>query len=205
MFFLRKGKGLAAVVCHAGLTAVPDIIPTSKDITTIVDELKTATTSDFKNVSWGMSVTQVKRIERLKLIEEGKDFLKYDDALTGMNCDVIYYFTEEKLSSARYTIKQKHHDPALFSEDFVALKKHLCLMYGPYVSVEDKWNDDQFKSDESKWGFAVSLGFLTRSVKWKKAETDIVLLMAGQNHEIFMNIEYAVAATQSATSKSGEN
>jgi hypothetical protein len=167
-------------------------IPTSKDISTIVDELKTASPSDFKNTRWGMSEEQVKRIERLKLIEEGKDFLKYDYTLIGMNCNVIYYFTDGKLSSARYTMKQKHHDPALFSEDFIALKKHLLLLYGPCVSFKDIWQDDQFKTDESKWGFAVSLGFLTRLVTWKNGETEIVLRMAGQNHEIFINIEYAI-------------
>ena len=166
-------------------------IPTSKDISTIVDELKTNTSSDFRNVKWGISVEQVKQTEKLRLLEEGKESLKYDYTLIGMKCDILYHFKAGKLTSARYTIQQKHHDPALFNKDFVSLKKHLRLMYGAPATIQDNWKNDQFKSDESKWGFAASIGFLTRLVTWRTGETKVALQMEGQNHEIFITIKYA--------------
>lgn len=165
--------------------------PLSKDISVIASELKTGATSDFRNVNWGMSLAQVKKIENLKLLEEGKESLKYDYTLIGMKCNVLYNFKNDKLTAARYIIRQKHHDPALFNEDFIALKKHLKLMCGAPVNVQDIWKNEQFKSDKSKWGFAVSIGFLTRMVIWKTGKTKIVLQMEGQNHEIFLTIKYA--------------
>ena len=166
-------------------------VPTSKDISTIVDELKTGTTADFRNVKWGMTVAQVKQTEKLKLLEEGKESLTYDYTLIGMKCNIIYHFKAGKLFSALYTIQQKHHDPALFNKDFVSLRKHLRLMYGTPATIQDIWKNDQFKPDESKWGFAVSIGFLTRLVTWRTGETRVTLQMEGQNHEIFINIKYA--------------
>lgn len=166
------------------------VVTTSKDISTIVHELKTGTTSDFRKVRWGMSVAQVKQTEKLKLLKEGKESLKYDYTLIGMKCKIFYHFKAGKLTSARYTIQQKHHDPAIFNKDFITLKKHLRLMYGAPATIQDNWKNDQFKSDESKWGFAVSIGFLTRMVIWRTGETKVVLQMEGQNHEIFINIKY---------------
>ncbi|MFC1476728.1 hypothetical protein ACFL5S_02065, partial [Fibrobacterota bacterium] len=166
-------------------------VQTSKDISTIVDELKTSTTDDFRSVRWGMTVAQVKQTEKLKLLEEEMESLKYDYTLIGMKCNILYHFKAGKLASARYTIQQKHHDPALFNKDFVSLKKHLRLMYGAPATIQDNWGNDQFKSDESKWGFAVSIGFLTRLVTWRTGETKVALQMEGQNHEIFINIKYA--------------
>ena len=138
-----------------------------------------------------MTVAQVKQTEKLKLLEEGKESLKYDYTLIGMKCNILYYFKSGKLASARYTIQQKHHDPALFNKDFISLKKHLRLMYGAPATLQDNWKNDQFKSDETKWGFAVSIGFLTRLVTWRTGETKVALQMEGQNHEIFINIKYA--------------
>ena len=165
--------------------------PLSKDISVIASELKSGVTSDFRDVNWGMSLAQVKKIEKLKLLEDGKESLKYDYVLIGMKCNVLYNFKNDKLTKARYTIKQKHHDPALFNEDFIALRKHLRLMYGAPVNVQDIWKNEQLKSDKSKWGFAVSIGFLTRMVIWKTEKTKIVLHMEGQNHEISLTIKYA--------------
>lgn len=172
--------------------ASPSSVPTSKDISTIVDELKASTTFDFRNVKWGMTVAQVKQTEKLKLLKEENESLTYDHTLIGMKCNIIYHFKSGKLASARYTVQQKHHDPALFNMDFNALKKHLRLLYGNPITVQDNWKNDQFKSDESKWGFAVSIGFLTRMVMWRKSATRVVLQMEGQNHEIFINIKYSI-------------
>lgn len=58
-------------------------------------------------------------------------------------------------------------------------------------AAQDLWKNDQFESDGSKWGFAVSIGFLTRMVTWRQKETGIVLKMEGGNHEIFISIRYA--------------
>ena len=165
--------------------------PLSKDFSVIANELKTGTISDFRDLKWGMSLAQVKKIEKLKLLEEDNVSLKYDYVLMGMQCIVLYNFENGILVSARYTLKQKHHDPALFNEDFDALRKHLSKMYGDPVNVQDIWKNDQFKSDKPQWGFAVSIGFLTRMVIWKTDETKIVLQMEGQNHEIYLIIKYA--------------
>lgn len=160
------------------------------DFTSLVDELKSPTKGNFRSVRWGMTKVLVKKNEKLKLIKEKKNSLKYSYTLIGMKCAVQYYFTANKLTKARYSLKQQHHDPALFNRDYNAMKRYLAQIYGSPLSDENVWANEQFKDNKSKWGFAISIGFLKRIVKWKTTETNVVLKAEGVNHEIFINIEY---------------
>lgn len=163
----------------------------SRAVESLIDVLQQKKYKDFRDVNWGMTLAQVKEIEKLKLLGEDKESLKYDFVLLGMKCYVIYHFKENKLVDARYKIERDHYDPASFNKDFIALRKYCRKTYGGPISVQDIWKNDQYKFDESKWGFAVSIGFLTRTVIWREEETKIVLQMDGENHKIFIKIKFA--------------
>lgn len=163
----------------------------SEDITTLVDALESNTSSHFRNAKWGMTLAEVKKIEKLRLISGDNNSLSYEYVLIGMNCKIVYTFKENKLVSAQYKIEQKHIDPALFNEDFEALKKYLIKVKGLPVSDQDIWKNDIYKADKSKWGFAVSIGFLTRFAIWKGKGTKINLQMNGHNHKTFIDIKYS--------------
>ncbi len=163
-------------------------------ISNFVFELHASKSFDFRSVSWGMNKQQVKSAEKLKLIDEYKDSLKYDHEIQGIRCNVYYVFESDKLVSARYTMVRKHFDPADYNADFIALKKHLTQTFGPAASVQDFWNNEMYKDDETKYGFAVSIGFLTRTVNWKQERSKVLLQMEGINHEVFTNVKYSSVA-----------
>ncbi len=173
-----------------GLTDQPQHI-SSEDITSLVNALESDKSSDFRSVSWGMTLAEVKKAEKLRFLSGDKKTLNYKYVLIGMNCQVIYKFKENKLVSAKYKIEQKHFDPALFNEDFEALKKYLIQVKGLPVSDQDIWKNEIYKSDKSKWGFAASIGFLTRFSIWKGKGTKINLQMNGGNHKTYIDIKYS--------------
>ncbi len=163
----------------------------SQEIESLVNIIQGDRASDFRNVSWGMSLEQVKKLENLKFLSAGKDSLKYDYKLIGMNCKVIYKFRDNKLVSARYNIEQKHIDPSLFNEDYVSLKQYFSKVIGTPLTDQDVWKNNLYKPDKTKWGFAVSIGFLTRMIIWKQLGTKILLQMNGHNHKIYITIKYS--------------
>jgi hypothetical protein len=163
----------------------------NKEMASIADELNVKKGSDFRNVNWGVTIQQVKKIENLKLINEKDNLLEYEYTLIGMRCKVIYYFRNNSLTKAQYKIDRKHYDPANFNRDYLALKKYLVGLYGDPKIDKDTWHNDQYKSDKTKWGFAVSIGFLTRMAIWKKNnQSKIIIEMLGENHKAYINIKF---------------
>jgi hypothetical protein len=146
---------------------------------------------DFRQATWGMSNVKVKASEKQKLIREVKDTLFYEYALMGMKCVVSYIFKENQFVSGQYSIEQEHVNPALFNEDYDALKQYLKGLYGMPVSDQDVWKNETYQNDPSQWGFAVSIGFLTRYVVWKGTFAKISLQMSGENHRIFTYIKFS--------------
>jgi hypothetical protein len=156
----------------------------------IADELNVNQDSDFRNVKWGMTLHQVKNKEKLKLIKEEKNLLEYEYTLIGMRCKVIYYFNNNLLTKAQYKIDRKHYNPANFNRDYMALKRYLIGLHGDPSIDQDNWHNDQYRSDKTKWGFAVSIGFLTRTAIWKNSRSKILIEMLGENHKAFINIKF---------------
>ncbi|MBN1982270.1 MAG: hypothetical protein JW795_12120 [Chitinivibrionales bacterium] len=160
-----------------------------------VDFVRSTGMSDFRKASWEMTKTLVKRSEDIQLIFESADTLKYKYILNEMNCTIIYCFKNDKLIAARYVIEQDHINPSQFNQDYYLLKKYLSSQYGGAVSQQDNWKNDLYQADTSRWGFAVSIGFLTRSAAWKGKSSKIILLMNGENHQINLSINYSSLAT----------
>ena len=162
----------------------------SKEMASIADELNIKKESDFRNVNWGMTLQHVKNSEKLRLITEEDKFLEYEYTLIGIRCKIFYYFRSNLLIKAQYRINRKHHDPANFNRDYLALKRYLIGLHGDPYTDQDTWYDNQYKSDKTKWGFAVSIGFLTRIAIWKNNRSKIIIEMLGENHKAFIHIKF---------------
>lgn len=162
----------------------------NKEMASIADELNIKEEADFRNVNWGMTLQQVKMNEKLQLINSDNQLLEYEYTLIGMRCKVLYYFSSNSLTKAQYKLNRKHYDPSNFNKDYTALKQYLIRLYGDPNIDQDNWHNDQYKSDPTKWGFAVSIGFLTRTAVWKNGRSKILLEMLGENHKAFINIKY---------------
>jgi hypothetical protein len=156
----------------------------------LVDIVKNDTSFDFRKVRWGMGKQQVRASESGKFLKGSSDSLQYELEFLGYTCTISYMFANDKLTKAVLLIEQPHVDPALYYKDYENLKNYLSPIYKNKVSERCDWQNEMYKSDKSKWGFAVSIGFLTCQTQWKNARTAIVLEISGGNHEISTRIEY---------------
>ena len=71
------------------------------------------TECDFRKAVWEMSKNEVKASENSKIVDEDDDMIVYKSTLSGLNCLVGYYFTNNELNSGSYRIKEEHTKEAL--------------------------------------------------------------------------------------------
>ncbi|MBA7549873.1 hypothetical protein ES705_42372 [subsurface metagenome] len=146
---------------------------------------------DFRKTNWGMSIEQVKATENAKLDLEIDSILFYSgvriDEIYGEDFSCTYFFSEDKLFLALYVISEEHTNDNLYIRDYENLKKVLTKKYGKPKINKTTWNSDFYKNDESKWGFAVSVGDLSYFSSWETPTTLITLELSGDNYEIKRN------------------
>jgi hypothetical protein len=164
--------------------------PPDKKRLTLVELFKNDKQYDFRKVRWGMGKKEVIASENGKIIKNKGDSLEYEMQLFGYDCSVLYAFKKDALDRAYFMINQPHVDPALFYKDYNELKKFLVPLYGKAVSDKCDWKNEIYRNDTTKWGFAVSIGFLTCSSEWHSDRTRILLSISGGNHQILTNVEY---------------
>lgn len=156
----------------------------------LFEVIKTGAQYDFRSVKWGMNKKAVLAAEDARLLKNEGNTLSYEMSLFGYQCRVEYRFTAEQLTDAILHIRQEHIDPELFYQDYENLKKQLVPVFGENISNKCDWKNDMYRSERAKWGFAVSLGFLTCRTLWKTPRTTITLSIAGSNHLITTTMEY---------------
>jgi hypothetical protein len=156
----------------------------------LIDIVRSDTSFDFRNIRWNMSRAQVKASEKAKLTKDEPNKLNYELEFLGYKCSVVYVFVSDKLIKADLLIRQDHVDPEKYYEDYDDLKKYLQPIYGREASDKCEWVNEMYKGDKGKWGFAVSIGFLSCRTLWQNSHSAVVLTISGGNHLISTNLEY---------------
>jgi hypothetical protein len=144
----------------------------------------------FRNTEWGMSIKEVKNIEKQEPIYDNEGIIVYEDYIIDLPVEVIYIFVDNKLVRSKYIFIQKHTNENDFLSDYKSLNSALKNKYGKPIEENHFWSNDLYKSDSSNWGFAVSLGHHSYYTKWETSETTILSVLHGDNYEINMEIEY---------------
>jgi len=139
---------------------------------------------DLRNVNWGMSKEEVMNNETLTLVEQIDNNLVYFTSVSNLECLLIYEFVNNKLYSANYVFSEEHTTQNQYINDYFTIKGLLEKKYGEPVNYEERWNDSLFKSDPDKRGLAVSVGHLSYLISWETNQTEINLLMYGDNFKI---------------------
>jgi hypothetical protein len=170
--------------------APEDSESTTENRITLIDIIKNTGGNDFRTVRWGMSVSEVKKQETAKLLSESGGQLEYEAEFLGYICKVLYYFTSSKLQRAELLISQEHTDPAKYYKDYENLIKFLNPLYGTPISDQKDWKNEMYKNDRSRYGFAISIGFLTCKTVWSNKRSQVSLNISGGNHKIKTNLEY---------------
>ncbi|MBN1604873.1 MAG: hypothetical protein JW915_24920 [Chitinispirillaceae bacterium] len=184
----KDDRGTSPVSSTDNLT--PDTATAEKSRITLVDIIKNSEEDDFRKVRWGMSISDVKTRESAKLLKENLNQLEYEADFLGYTCKVVYYFITSRLQRAELLISQDHTDPARYYKDYENLIRYLNPIYGTPLSDVRNWKNEMYKNDRSRWGFAISIGFLTCKTVWNNKRSQVSLNISGGNHKIKTNLEY---------------
>jgi hypothetical protein len=148
------------------------------------------TPKDFRNTRWGMPKDEVKKSESIPVKYEDSKLLVYQSTVASMGAKIIYIFSNNKLVRAKYVITEEHTNKNQYISDFNNLKEILTKKYEKPKDERITWLNDLYKDDYSKWGMAISSGDLTYFSEWEKDDTNIFLLLSGDNYKIQLGVEY---------------
>ena len=146
--------------------------------------------AQFRNTKWGMSIDEVKQSEKAEQYLQRENVLGYKDQLLDLDVSCNYLFVDNQLFRASYVINEKHSNDNLYIDDYNKLKKALNKKYKTAVADKSLWKNDLYKDDRSQWGFAISLGHLTYFIYWETKDTDIILVLKGDNYKIDLILQY---------------
>lgn len=171
-------------------SSLSSIYPKNDSIV-VSEPVSTATpnTVDFRSNTWGESIQNVEKIEGVP-IEKSQGFLAYDGSLLTYPVMIAYRFNDDKLYRGMYVFNQAHVDAKAFITDFKMIEEELINKYGKPSEQFETWTDDLYKDDPSDWGMAIKVGDLTYISTWEIQETEIVLILAGDNFEASLFLEY---------------
>jgi hypothetical protein len=151
---------------------------------------RSLTRTHFRNTRWGMSREQVKASEASKLLKDDGRIIMYDGEVASLKTYVAYMFTGDQLTRGSYQLLTKHSQQNDYIDDFERLKKLLVEKYGKPNKDIVNWKDSLYKDDPQKYGFAVSLGHLVYGATWETPETNIMVMLSGDNYKINLEVNY---------------
>lgn len=155
--------------------------------------LSFTTGNDFRQLKWGMTISEVAKAETLKLEMKIGGKLKYSHNLTGIDFTLIYEFKEERFYKAIYTSKEIYLDKNDYIKDYNSLKGLLIKKYGTPKETQTKWSSEQNKADPGK---ALSAGQVRYNASWKTDRTNIDILLKGFNQKCYFTITYEALDTK---------
>lgn len=145
----------------------------------------------FRNTKWGMSISEVKASEPLTVAKEEENLVAYKTSIIGKDVFVVYLFTDDQLTRAKYVLAKSHSNRNDFIIDYNDFKKILKKKYGNPSKDEALWRNDLYKDDYSNWGTAISLGHLLYFSTWETKDTEIASILTGENFDVSCAIEYS--------------
>lgn len=151
---------------------------------------------DFRETSWGFSKEQVKKVEKAKFIGEDEQALYYKANVGGYKAMIIYNFDDGKLDFAAYHYEEKHTNENRFLREYFFVNESLNEKYERNNKPVSIWENDLYKNDKDKWGFAVSIGHLVLETIYTTPTTIISHKLDGDNYEIDHYVLYTDANRQ---------
>ena len=167
---------------------------------------------NFRKTRWGMNRKLVMGSENLKPIRFDKTSnqsqdssnprLVYKDSVIGDECLVEYVFVNNKLAVAGYMFTNKYSNENDYINQFKKVKEKLVGKYGKPKIDRVIWDNELYKSDPSRYGFAVSIGHVKYYAHWDLNETEITLALTGNNYDISHHLFYMSKSLKEAYHKS---
>ncbi len=145
---------------------------------------------NFKKTKWGMSKSQVKSSESLKIHQNTKTTLLYKTSILNKKVLLGYTFVDNQLVSTGYLLAESHSNNNSFISDYEDFKKTLTKKYGKPKADRIVWKNDLYKDTYSSWGMAISVGHLVYLSSWELEDTIIDNILMGDNFKITHMVRY---------------
>ena len=147
-------------------------------------------TTQFTETKWGMTKEEVIKLEGKPVREkeeQGILMIVFESEIDNKECDILYFFAENKLVRARYHFTHSHINKNSYIYDFYEIEKQLIEKYG---ETNKAGLNKLYPSDPDDWGSAVGYGQLRYYAEWELPETHINLVLTGNNQYVALFIEY---------------
>jgi hypothetical protein len=172
--------------------------------TQINTESKKPGSFHFRKSNWGDSKEKVIESEDLEPKHDADGVLGFQAKIAGLDTILAYIFVENKLVRSKYIITEKHTNANDFISDYEKLKEALTRKYGTPDKDETFWKNDLYKDDYEDWGMALKVGHLVYLASWETTDTDIGLVLSGENYDISLQIEYTSKKLEALEDKKTE-
>ncbi len=153
-------------------------------------KLSWADTYNFRYTNWGMTPEEVIASETIAPIEKDETMIKYNTKILDKNVELLYVFAQNKLIGASYKLDENYLNSERFIKAYSRFKGELTKKYGLPNKEITHWKNDAFKSDRSKWGIALSLGYLEYFTFWEAPGTTVSCGLKEKNFYVLCSIEY---------------
>ena len=147
-------------------------------------------TYSFRYTRWGMTPEEVIASETMAPIEKNEKMIKYKTQILDKNVELLYLFAQDKLIGASYRLDENYLNSERFIKTYARFKEELIKKYGQPNKEITHWKNDAFKSDRSKWGIALSLGYLEYFTFWETPGTTVSCGLKENNYNVLCSVEY---------------
>ena len=147
-------------------------------------------TYNFRFTKWGMTPAEVISSEKMDPVEKDEKMIKYKTQILDKNVELLYVFAQNKLIGASYRLDENYLNSERFIQAYTRFKEELIKKYGPPNKEITNWENDAFKSDRSKWGIALSLGYLEYFSFWETPGTTVSCGLKEKNYYVLCSVEY---------------
>jgi hypothetical protein len=139
----------------------------------------------------GNAREEVIKSEDAKPFKDEKKTIAYIGTLEGRRVLITYQFTTCCLAETAYALLDDHSNKNNYIDDFDSFKRRLVSKYGAPETDAVRWRDPLYKDDAPQYGLAVSVGHLQYDATWETKNTDVSLLLRGDNYEVHLLVTYS--------------
>ncbi len=142
---------------------------------------------------WSMSSAQLRSVKGEPIHEgqsSGYNIIGYRQTIMDRECLVGFYFEEGRLVGAKFSFEEKNENKNQNIVDYKKIKGLLIQKYGRPEQDDISWKDASHKDEIEEWGYAIGMGHLEYSSKWKTRQAEVVLQLDGADEEISLELTY---------------
>ena len=162
-------------------------------VVSLVTQAKLSQGEDFtfRNSNWGMTKEAVAASEnRLDPVSINKNSIAYKTQLLGKNVQLMYFFTQNRLTGSAYKLDDNYLNSNHFLNTYKTFKAALIRKYGSPAEETTTWTNDTFRNVRLKRGLALSLGHTEYFSNWETPQTRINISLKEENYYVQCLIEY---------------